>query len=249
MKISVLSAALLMVLFVSCNDDNDDSPSQIPGLLPDFETATFSDPTTITNNYYGPDALSVYIYEGGEVGMEPEEEIELERRSSTKTVFGITCIIQHDVVSIDGIIIEDTDDWLAQDDAGNLWYLGELAQNFDDEGNFLDTEGSWEAGIDGASPGYWLPSSPVVGQKYYQEYLKGEAEDQGEVLETNATVTIEMGTYENCLVTKDFTALEPDEYEKKYYAPGIGLIKEEKFEDDELIEVVELVEILEGESN
>jgi hypothetical protein len=158
---------------------------------------------------------------------------------------GITCIIHHDVVYQDGVLIEDTDDWLGQDDSGNLWYFGEAVKNYDDEGNFLDNEGAWEAGVDGALPGYWMPANPEVGDSYYQEYLEGKAEDQAEVLEVGVSVTIGLGTYQNCLVTRDFTLLEPGVYEKKYYAPGIGFIKEEKYEDDTLVEELELFEILE----
>jgi hypothetical protein len=229
---------------LSCS--SDDSPALMPPLdsLPDFDMATFSNPTTITNQYYGPKEGQILVYEGGEVGFEPEEEIRIERLMSTYQVMGISAVVQRDVVRLNGIVIEDTDDWLAQDDAGNLWYMGDVAKNYQEDGRVIDTEGSWEAGVDGALPGYWLPANPQAGDEYMQEYLKGEAEDYASV-EGFETVTIDLGTYDNCLVTKDINPFEPDEYELKYYAPGLGLIKEDKFEDDELVEVVVLVEIIE----
>ncbi|MCQ0110858.1 hypothetical protein [Zhouia amylolytica] len=246
--IYALFSFICAFMIYGCDNDDDDNgnmTSQLPDNLPDVNNATFSNSTSITNNLYGPPANEIYIYEGGEVGMEPEEEIILERRTSTREVMGVICIIQNDRVYVDDILIEDTDDWLAQDDDGNLWYFGEIASNYDDEGNFEDNEGSWESGVDDALAGYWLPANPIVGQKYYQEWYEDEAEDQAEVIAIGETVTIEIGTYENCIVTKDFTLLEPDEYELKYYAPGIGLIKEEKYEDEELTEIVELIEIIE----
>lgn len=246
MKVSMIYRFLLILLVLGCNDD-DDNPNieqQLPEGLPDVEQAVFTNPTNITNLYYGPPAGTTYIYIAGEVGEDPEEEIRIDRRTTTKVVMGVTCIIQHDVVSIDGIIIEDTDDWLAQDDEGNIWYFGEDSKNYDDEGNFLDSEGSWEAGVDGALPGYWLPIDPTVGQSYYQEFYEDEAEDQAEVISIDETVTIELGTYEDCLVTKDINPFEMGVYELKYYAPGIGLILEEKYENDILVETVELVEIV-----
>ncbi len=79
--------------------------------------------------------------------------------------------------------LEDTVDWYAQDADGNVWYMGEKTAEF--ENGKIDTrEGSWEAGKDGAMPGIMLPAQPQVGQKYRQEYKKGEAEDNGEVLAT-----------------------------------------------------------------
>lgn len=221
---------------------------ELPEGLPSFDAANFSNPTNITHPYYGPAADAFYEYEvyeveGGEIGAEAVEQIMIERRTETKEVMGITTVIQRDVVRVDGVIVEDTDDWLAQDDSGNLWYMGELSKNYDEMGNFLGTEGSWEAGVDGALPGYWLPANPFVGQLYYQEYYEGEAEDYAEVVALDETVTIFLGTYENVLVTRDVNPFEPNVYELKYYAPGIGLIKEEAYEDGELVEVVILTGI------
>lgn len=245
MKTITLSIGLVLFILMGCKDEDDINGKDIlPAELPDVEEASFTNPTVISNTYYGPPAGSIYVYEGGEIGMEPEEEIRIERRTSTKVVMGITTIIQNDIVYLNGIVIEDTDDWLAQDDDGNVWYFGEEAKNYDETGAFLDNEGSWEAGVDGALPGYWIPVNPTVGQVYYQEFFEGEAEDKAEVIALDETVTIALGNYDNCLVTEDINPFEPNEYELKYYAPGIGLIKEEKFEDDELVEVVELVEII-----
>ncbi len=247
MKAHNIYRFLFVLMLLSCNDD-DDAPiieQQLPEDLPDIEEAVFTNSTTITNPYYGPPSGTTYIYTAGEVGEEPEEEIRIDRRTATKVVMGVTCIIQHDVVLLDGIIIEDTDDWLAQDDDGNIWYFGEAVLNYDEEGNFLDSDGAWEAGVDGALPGYWLPINPTVGQTYYQEFYEDEAEDQAEVISINETVTIGLGTYNNCLVTKDINPFENGVYELKYYAPGIGLILEEQYENEVLVEVGELVEIVE----
>lgn len=252
MKVYLMGLTILALIFSSCSkEENRIDPGadgELPEGIPDFDAADFSNPTNITNPYYGPPSDAIYEYEvfeveEGEVSEEPEEHIKIERRTETKEVMGITTVIQRDVVSVDGVIIEDTDDWLAQDDSGNLWYMGELSLNYDEMGNFLGTEGSWEAGVDGALPGYWLPANPFVGQFYYQEYYKGEAEDNAEIVAIDETVIIDLGTYENVLVTRDVNPFEPDVYELKYYAPGVGLIMEEAFEDGELVEVVFLTAI------
>lgn len=232
-------------IFFNC----EEGTSEPPETLPDVEEAVFSDPTNITNPYYGPPAGHIYQYEGfeledGEIPEEPSEVIFIERKTETKVVMGITTIIQRDYVMEDGVIIEDTDDWLAQDDDGNLWYFGEDSKNYDEEGNFIDNEGSWEAGADGALPGYWLPGDPFVGQIYYQEWYAGDAEDYAEVISLDETLVTDMGSFENVLVTRDVNPFEEDVYELKYYAPGIGLILEEKYEEGELVEVVYLTGII-----
>ena len=45
--------------------------------------------------------------------------------------------------------MERTDDWYAQDRRGNIWYLGERTIEFANGGQ-VSTEGSFEAGVDGA---------------------------------------------------------------------------------------------------
>ena len=233
-------------IFFNCDEEGD---GEIPDELPDVNEAEFSNPTNITNPYYGPPAGYIYEYQGyeledGELPDEASEVIYIERRAETRVVMGINSIIQRDYVMEDGVILEDTDDWLAQDDDGNLWYMGELSKNYDEDGNFIGTEGSWEAGVDGALPGYWLPADPFVGQVYYQEWYEGEAEDYAEVIAINETVETDLGIFENVLVTKDINPFEEDVYELKYYAPGTGFIKEEKYEDGELVEVVFLTGII-----
>ena len=120
-----------------------------------------------------------------------------------------------------GELVEDTFDWYAQDSAGNVWYLGEGTAEFEN-GKIVTRSGSFEAGAGGALPGILLPAEPQVGQKYRQEYLKGEAEDNGEVLGTDQLVEVPTGRYSDALLTRDTTSLEPTVVEYKLYAPGIG---------------------------
>lgn len=71
-----------------------------------------------------------------------------------------------------------------------------------------------------------MKAHPKVGDTYYQEYLPGVAEDQAEVLRLDASVTVPYGSFEDVLKTRDFTALEPDKVEHKFYAPGVGSVLE-----------------------
>lgn len=162
------------------------------------------------------------------------EHIEEQRLTTTKTILGITCIVVNFKAYLDGKLIEEAWDWYAQDNEGTVWYFGEAVDNYNDNGTLKDHAGSWEAGIDGAQPGIIMPANPQTGFKYREEYYFNHAEDEAEIIGTGLTETIPLGTYNNCIKTKNWTALEPDQLEQKIYAPGIGLIKEinvkEKFE-------------------
>lgn len=168
-----------------------------------------------------------YIYEG-DTG-EGIEHIEVIVTNQTREVMGITCMVVRDTVTIDGEMMEDTYDWYAQDTHGNVWYMGEDSKEFED-GKFTTSEGSWEAGLDGAKPGIIMLANPLEGLYYRQEYYKDEAEDMGAVIKLNESKTVSYGSFNNLLVIKDFTPLEPGIAEYKYFAPGIGLICEEVVE-------------------
>ena len=155
----------------------------------------------------------------------------------TTEVMGVECMVVRDVVYLDGEPTEDTLDWFAQDVDGNVWYFGEIAVNYED-GEIADVEGSWEAGVDGAKPGILVLADPQVGDAHRQEMLLGEAEDAAEVLALGETVTVPAGTYVNCVKTGEFTPLEPDTYEHKYRAPGIGVVLEVDVESGERVELV-----------
>jgi hypothetical protein len=142
---------------------------------------------------------------------------------STKVILGVVCTIVRDVASDEGEVIEDTYDYYAQDTTGTVWYMGEDTKELEN-GHVVSTAGSWEAGVDGAKPGVLIPGHPVVGQEYKQEYYACHAEDMGEVLALDASASVEAGDYTGCLKTHDFTPLEPNANEQKYYAPGVGLV-------------------------
>ena len=136
---------------------------------------------------------------------------------------GVTARVVRDTVTLDGEIVEDTFDWYAQDNEGNVWYLGEDTAEFED-GEISTTEGSFEAGVDGALPGIVMPANPAPGMKYRQEYYAGEAEDNGEVLSVNEMADVPFGHYDELVLTKDTIGLEPDVLSYKLYARGIGII-------------------------
>ncbi|NOY22821.1 MAG: hypothetical protein GXO70_04825 [Acidobacteria bacterium] len=144
----------------------------------------------------------------------------------TKVVMGITTRVVWDRVWLKGILTEETFDWYAGDDEGNIWYFGEDSRVLQ-SGKVISRKGSWEAGVNGAEPGIIMKAHPAVGDRYRQEYLKGEAEDMGEVTGLKMSVTVHAGTFTGCLQTKDWTPLEPGTFEYKYYSTKVrGVVLE-----------------------
>jgi hypothetical protein len=201
----------------------------------------------IDNLYFPLKPGTTWVYEG----QTPEgtERVEDTVLQETKRVMGVECTVLRDRVWLNGELIEDTVDWHAQDREGNVWYFGEYTKEYEN-GKVVSTEGSFEAGKEGALPGIIMPADPKVGDSYRQEYYKGEAEDMAEVISLNgaalndAVTTPYHSFSEDVLVTKDWNPLEPNILEHKYYAPGIGLIGETKITGPS--EKIELIDFKKG---
>ncbi|RMF90668.1 MAG: hypothetical protein D6736_06430 [Nitrospinota bacterium] len=191
---------------------------------------------TIDNPFFPLTPGTTFIYEGA-----GEEHTEVFVTHETKEILGVTCIVVRDTVMVAGEIIEDTFDYYAQDREGNVWYFGELSQEFED-GELVSLAGSWKAGEDGAKPGIIMEADPQVGDVYRQEFALGEAEDLAEVLNLDASVIVPFGAFDHTLQTEDFSPLEPGVREQKFYAPGVGLVLEENPDTGERVELVDILQ-------
>ncbi|NJR63436.1 MAG: calcium-binding protein [Cyanobacteria bacterium CRU_2_1] len=209
--------------------------------IPDFNTATFVPGDPIDNPYHPLTPGTISVYEGEpedeEMGEEIEETIRFAVTFQTEDIAGVTATVVRETAWANGFLQEDTDDWFAQDTDGNVWYLGEstTAFEYDDDGNFIGTnnDGAWEAGVNGALPGYIMKANPQVGDRYYQEFAPNdEALDQAEVISRSKTLATEVGTVRNVLQTLESTELAPGVFDFKYYAPGIGLVLVEELDEN-----------------
>jgi hypothetical protein len=131
----------------------------------------------------------------------------------TKKILGIDAVVVSDRAFVGGKPEERTLDWYAQDDVGNVWYLGEDTFDFV-KGKWVRGDGSWQAGVDGAKAGIVMEAQPKVGDAYRQEYYAGHAEDMARVLHTGKVLT-----------TAEWTPLEPGVLEHKDYARGVGEVR------------------------
>ena len=192
---------------------------------PVINPANFTQSTTIDNPYYPLPPGMTFVYEGT-VTENPGgfEHVEFIVTHTTRVIQGITCVEVHDKRELNGQLVEDTRDWFAQDDAGNVWYFGENTTLVDDRGLPVDLSGTWTGGVDGAQPGIIMEAQPVIGDFYRQEFLLGEAEDLAEVSSLTETVTVPFppGTFNNCLKTTESSPIAPGDVSPKFYFAGVG---------------------------
>ena len=185
----------------------------------DLDPADF---TTEIDNPWWPMAVgSTWVYKETDQEGAKQKVVVTVTDKTRKLANGVTARVVHDEVTEDGVPVEVTDDFYAQDADGNIWYLGEETQEYED-GKPGSTDGSFEAGKDGAQAGIAMPADPKPGMKYRQEYLEGEAEDVGEVIRTDIQAEVPFGHFENVLMTMDTNPLEPKVLEFKFYAKDVG---------------------------
>jgi hypothetical protein len=179
----------------------------------------------VTNPYFPLTPGTVYRFRG--TGSLSRETNVVTVTRQERRVAGIHAVVVHDQVFEGGRLAEDTYDWYAQDRQGNVWYLGEDSRTVR-LGITISRAGSWETGVKGAQPGVVMWGDPAahVGEAYRQEYRAGAAEDMGKVISVAETVTVPNGTFHDCVLTEDTTPLEPKVRERKYYCPGLGVVRE-----------------------
>jgi hypothetical protein len=235
--ILAIATALVTVAAAACGGGKSESASPPTGgttsggaasTLPQgsepfmVDAAAFT--TEIDNPYWPMKPGNHWVY------RETNAEGDVQRNdvlvtNKTKTIMGIEAVVVHDTVTQRGQLTENTFDWYAQDSQGNLWYLGEDTTEYEN-GKVKTKEGSWEAGVDGALGGVVVPAHPRAGLSYREEYYKRHAEDGAEILALNARVKVPSGTYDQALQTRNFSSIEPNVVEEKFYAPGVGVVLE-----------------------
>jgi hypothetical protein len=220
----VMLAAVTSALGAGCRTGD----SAAPAVLARNDVPVFpSDPSgfvaQIDNPYLAFAPRRVFHYQS--VTADGLETSVVEVTNRNKRILGIAATVVHDQVYLDGALVEDTFDWYAQDQQGNVWYLGEDSKQIEN-GVVVGTEGSWEAGVNGATAGIIMLAQPKVGTQYRQEFAAGVAEDMAKVLDLSTTVQVNFGSFTGCLKTEEWTPLEPGVRESKYYKPGVGLVLE-----------------------
>lgn len=229
------AALLAAVLLAGCGSDgagpnaapSSTAPSTTapPGNATTSPTPTGIDPAKFTSridNPYSPWKPGArWTYRLTADGETEQTVVQVLR--TTRTVMGVDCVVVRDTVTVDGEVIEDTYDWYAQDDEGNVWYFGEDTKEYEN-GKVTTTEGSWEGGVDGAQPGIVMKATPVVGESYRQEYLKGEAEDEAKVVALHQRAQVPYGKYDDTVKIEETSPIDPALHEYKFYARGVGLV-------------------------
>jgi hypothetical protein len=146
----------------------------------------------------------------------------------TKVIDSVTTRIVEERETEGGQLIEVSRNYFAVDNAtGDVYYFGEDVDMYKN-GKVTGHEGAWLSGVKGAKFGLLVPGAPKPGDRYFQESAPKVAMDRAEVVSVTEEVKVPAGAFKNCLHTKETSALESGT-EDKYYAPGVGIVKDAEF--------------------
>jgi hypothetical protein len=216
MRLSVQGIPIIVLVLVSCGQP---SLGSVVDQKAQLDATQFV--AVVDHPFFPLTPGTVYRF----VATSDEETQEVAVLPDRKRILGIDATVVRDRVWKGKKLKEETFDWFAQDVEGNVWYMGEDTRAILPLG-LKSRAGSWEAGKDGAQAGIIMKARPVVGEEYRQEYYAGKAEDMGKVVSLNESVTVPYGSFQGCLKTEDWTPLEKNTLENKYYCRGVGLVLE-----------------------
>ena len=193
-----------------------------PDYHPHVNPAQFS--ARVTNPWYPLRVGTTWLYAGRDQDQPTIDVVKSTRH--TRMIDGVRTRVVADRVFAAGHLAERTSDYFAQDVCGNVWYFGEDTAELGRHGHVLNTDGTWHAGVDGAQPGVFMQAHPQLDRRFRQEWLRGVAEDTFVARSRSASVTVPFGSYSHALRTAEFSRLEPNVIDNKYYVRGIGEVME-----------------------
>ena len=202
-------------------------PSASQSLTEEFPYGEFDDPTTIDNPWLPLTPGTQWVWEGETVS---EDETLAHRvvftvTDLTKVVDGVQGVVGYDQDYSDGELVEAEIVFLAQDNAGAVWHLGQYPEEYEG-GEFVKAPG-WIAGVQGALAGYWMTADPHVGKPSYSQGWGPEVDwtDRGLVIEEGVEDCVPVDCYTDVIVIEEWALDEPEAKQLKYYALGVGNIR------------------------
>ena len=188
---------------------------------PVVDPAAFT--ATVDNPYFPLPAGARWVMEGsGESAGEVTTTLVTDQ---TKTIMGVVCAVVRDEVKADGELQELTFDWYAQDADGNVWYFGEDTAEYKN-GEVTSREGSWEAGVDGAQPGHHHAGRSGRGPHLPAGVLRRPGGGSGHRGRARCDCRHACWPVHRRAGHRGLDAARAGHRERKFYAPGVGLVKE-----------------------
>jgi hypothetical protein len=264
--LQIVTLIILIIIVVACSSQPNAAPiaTRAPSATPedtateipaeadiseytseDFNPDNFDRPTEITNQWLPLTPGTQYVFEGEteETGIISKHQVIFTVTDLTKIIAGVRSVVIWDRDYSEGELVETELAFFAQDNDGNVWRMGEYPEVYEN-GVLVETP-AWLSGLKGAVAGIMMPTSPTLGAPSYSQGWGPAVDftDRAQVEETDQQVCVAVDCFENVMIVAEYSRAEPNAFQLKYYAPGVGNIKIGYRGDDATREQLELVEI------
>lgn len=258
----------LLILLVACSNQpegiptgaslpTDSPPEPTPNIEEDifdpqdtwanFSPDNFDDPTNITNQWMPLKPGLQYIFEGEteEGGIVTQHQVIFTITDLIKVIDGVESVVIWDRDYSEGELVETELAFFAQDNDGNVWRMGEYPEVYEN-GELVEAP-AWISGLKGAVAGIMMPADPSLDASSYSQGWGPAVDftDRAQVDQIDLEVCVALDCYDGVMVVAEFSRSEPNAFQLKSYAPGIGNILVDWRGDDATRERLELVEIRE----
>jgi hypothetical protein len=222
---------------------------QAETLTETFDYGNFANSTTIDNPWFPTAPGTQWVLEGSATvdGERIKRRVVTTTTDLTKVIDGVRTLISYELDYNSGELIEAELVFLAQDDDGTVWLIGEYPEEYED-GTFVEAP-AWLAGQEDAKAGIKMQVEPRTGTLSYSQGWgpKVDWTDRGRVFETGSETCVPAGCYEGVLVIDEFNRDSPDAHQLKYYARGVGNVRVgwagAKEEEQEVLQLVKIVHL------
>ncbi len=212
--------------------------------LEDFYRDNFDDPTNIDNPWLPFQPGTRWVFEGSteEAGLTVPHRVIFSVSDLTKVIDGVRALIVWDQDFSNGELVETELAFYAQDNDGNVWRMGEYPEVYE-FGKLIEAP-AWISGLKGAQAGIMMKAEAELGAPSYAQGWGPAVNwtDRGQVAEIGQSTCVPFDCFEDVLVIEEFSREEPDAFQIKYYAPGVGNVRVGWRGADATRETLELVE-------
>jgi len=254
----VILVILAALLLSACGSQKSEAASEKPALVEpiegtelnrivlteraaerlDIQTAPVREEQVVRKRTLGAEVVAMSEAEAEEI----PHRIEFTVTDLTKEIAGVRTVVAWVVDYSDGQVVEQEIAFYAQDNDGNVWYLGEHPEEYED-GEFVEAP-TWIAGLEDARAGIKMKADPQPGTpSYFQGWAPAvEWTDYGQADQMGQETCVPVDCYEEVLVIAESSLEEEDAYQLKYYARGVGNVQVGWRGEDATQEELELVE-------
>jgi hypothetical protein len=212
----------------------------------DFDYDNFDSPTNIDNDWLPLQPGTQLVLEGStfEGGRRVRHRVVSTVTDLTKVIDSIPVVVAWERDYAADQLVETELAFFAQDNDGNVWHFGQYPEEYED-GEFVEAP-AWIAGVENARAGIAMKADPQLGAPSYSQGWGPAVNwtDRAQVYRMGQRTCVPVDCYEDVLVIEEFSREEPDAFQLKYYAPGVGNVRVGWRGDDPSKETLKLTKLV-----